>query len=107
MDSVFALTRVLDNIQTCSCGYPKAFDLDSMVLPEFCQLFEETGQTSDYYHVNCVTDLLDGNNDSVNILILFYYKVVSTWILNLFLIACTLVNKTLDVFFRQINLMND
>ena len=65
MDSVFALTRVLDNIQTCSCGYPKAFDLDSMVLPEFCQLFEETGQTSDYYHVNCVTDLLDGNNDSV------------------------------------------
>ena len=66
MDSVFALTRVLDDIQTCSCGYPKAFDLDSMVLPEFCQLFEETGQTSDYYHVNCVTDLLDGNNGLVN-----------------------------------------
>ena len=66
MDSIFALTRILGNIQTCSCGYPKAFDLDAMVLPEFCQLFDDgTGQKSDYYHVNCVTDLLDGGNDDL------------------------------------------
>ena len=67
MDSIFALTRVLGNIQTCSCGYPKAFDLDAMVLPEFCQLFEDgsNGHKSDYYHVNCVMDLEDGNGDPV------------------------------------------
>ena len=41
MGSIFALTRVVGDVLTCSCGYSNAFNLDLMVLPEFCQLYDE------------------------------------------------------------------
>ena len=63
MGSIFALTRIVGNVRTCSCGFPGSFDLNKMVDPEFCQIFEEehgVGNDHDYYNVNCVTDLDDG-----------------------------------------------
>jgi len=65
MGAIFALTRIVGAVRTCSCGFPGSFDLNKMVDPEFCQIFkEEHGikKDHDYYNVNCVTDLDDGGS---------------------------------------------
>ena len=65
MGSIFALTRIVGNVRTCSCGFPGSFNLDEMVDPEFCKIFkDEHGDKNDhdYYNVNCVTDLDDGGS---------------------------------------------
>ena len=65
IDSIFALTRKVGDVLTCSCAYANAFDFDKMVLPEFCQLNDDQvakdSSNSDFYHINCVTDLDEGN----------------------------------------------
>ena len=73
LGSIFALTRHVDSILTCSCGYPGSFDLDQMVTSEFCHVFEQVnqaggGEQSDYYDVHCVSDLDDGNGGPVRTL---------------------------------------
>ena len=68
MGAIFALTRIVGSVRTCSCGFPGSFDLNKMVDPEFCQIFkEEHGikKDHDYYNVNCVTDLDDGGSTIV------------------------------------------
>ena len=69
IDSIFALTRKVGDVLTCSCAYANAFDFDKMVLPEFCQLNDDQvakdSSNSDFYHINCVTDLDEGNGISV------------------------------------------
>ena len=65
MGSIFALTRIVGNVRTCSCGFPGSFNLDEMVDPEFCKIFKEehgVKNDHDYYNVNCVTDLDDGGS---------------------------------------------
>ena len=62
---------MVENVLTCSCGYSNAFDVDAMVLSEFCQMYEKASVkdplNSDYYRVNCVTDLDDeGTNPWVS-----------------------------------------
>ena len=65
IDSIFALTRKVGDVLTCSCAYTNAFNFDKMVLPEFCQLNDDQvakdSSNSDFYHINCVTDLDEGN----------------------------------------------
>ena len=73
LGSIFALTRQVDSILTCSCGYPGSFDLDKMVTSEFCHVFEQVnqaggGEQSDYYDVHCVSDLDDGTGGPVRTL---------------------------------------
>ena len=41
MGAIFALTRIVGAVRTCSCGFPGSFDLNKMVDPEFCQIFKE------------------------------------------------------------------
>ena len=66
MGSIFSLTRKVENVLTCSCGFPGSFELGKMVLPTFCQLNEEqkSAEDHDYYHVNCVTDLDEDGGDT-------------------------------------------
>ena len=71
MGAIFALTRIVGAVRTCSCGFPGSFDLNKMVDPEFCQIFKEEhgiNKDHDYYNVNCVTDLDDGGNTIVCII---------------------------------------
>lgn len=64
LGSIFALTRKVEGILTCSCGFPGSFLLGKMVDPEFCDLFhQEMEVEDDYYNVNCVTDLDDDGGD--------------------------------------------
>ncbi len=56
--SMFAMTRKVGDILTCSCGYPLAFEVERLVKKEFCHLLED--KEDDFYHVNCVTDLDPG-----------------------------------------------
>ena len=70
MGAIFALTRVVGTARTCSCGFPGSFDLNKMVDPEFCHIFQEEDggkNDHDYYNVNCVTDLDDGGSTIVSI----------------------------------------
>ena len=49
MGAIFALTRIVDNVRTCSCGFPGSFDLNKIVDSEFCQIFkEENGIKKDH-----------------------------------------------------------
>ena len=70
MGAIFALTRVVGTVRTCSCGFPGSFDLNKMVDPQFCHIFQEEDggkNDHDYYDVNCVTDLDDGGSTIVSI----------------------------------------
>ena len=69
LGSIFALTRVVENVLTCSCGFPGSFDLDKMVLPTFCHLNQPIQEPTEldqhgYYNVNCVTDLDEDGGDT-------------------------------------------
>ena len=59
---MYALTRVTGQVLTCSCGYGRVLDPDSMVDPEFCGMLDTA--VSNYYDVNCVTDL-DANGGPI------------------------------------------
>jgi len=65
LGSLFALTRVVDNVLTCSCGFPGSFNLDKLVSPTFCHM-GGGHQEADlgYYNVNCVTDLDEDGGDT-------------------------------------------
>ena len=67
LGSLFALTRVVDNVLTCSCGFPGSFNLDKLVSPTFCHM-GAGHQEADlgYYNVNCVTDLDEDGGNTVN-----------------------------------------
>ena len=67
LGSLFALTRVVDNVLTCSCGFPGSFNLDKLVSPTFCHM-GGGHQEADlgYYNVNCVTDLDEDGGNTVN-----------------------------------------
>ncbi|TRY70110.1 hypothetical protein TCAL_01190 [Tigriopus californicus] len=52
--AIYSLTRKVNGILTCSCGYPEAFDPGRMIAPELCT---NSLPEVDLYFVNCVEDL--------------------------------------------------
>jgi hypothetical protein len=59
---MYALTRVTGQVLTCSCGYGRVLEPDSIVDPEFCGMLDPA--VSNYYDVSCVTDL-DSNGGPI------------------------------------------
>ena len=60
--AMYSLTRTVDNVLTCSCGYIQAFEPMAVVNQEFCKMIPGRSQ---YYTVNCINDLsedLDEDN---------------------------------------------
>ena len=106
VDSIFALTRRVGDVLTCSCAYANAFNFDMMVLPEFCQLNDDQvakdSSDSDFYHLNCVTDLDEGNGISVRKKMFFEFCPVCQQSLvlfdygALFAFVCVLLESSAD-----------
>ena len=72
LGSLFSLTREVDNVLTCSCGFPGSFNLDKLVLPTFCHLGGGHREAElGYYRVNCVTDLDEDGGGSNTVRLIF------------------------------------